>query len=81
MQFTPIKTLLALIFVYGIYVGVYLMSPAPLYATKISSLLFLIFGTIVWYIGFQFGTNRTNHRNTGNESQAGHSQPESGMSK
>lgn len=80
MQFTPINTVLALILVYGTYVGVYLTSPAPLYATTISSILFLIFGAVVWYIGVQYGTYRINHQKAGQGAQANHSQTEVGSS-
>jgi hypothetical protein len=80
MQFTPIKTVLVLILVYGTYVGVYLVSPAPLYATTISSILFLIFGAVVWYIGVQFGARRINHQKAGHAAQANQSQTKAGSS-
>jgi hypothetical protein len=81
MQFTPVKTVLALTIVYGTYVGVYLVSPAPLYATTISSLLFLIFGAVVWYIGIRFGARRIHHQEAGHAAQANQSQTKAGSSK
>ncbi len=80
MQFTPVKTILALILVYGTYVGVYLASPAPLYATTISSLLFLIFGAVVWCIGAQFGAHRINHQKSSQGVRANQSQTKAGSS-
>lgn len=80
MRFTPVKTVLALILVYTTYVGVYLASSAPLYATTISSILFLIFGAVVWYIGVQFGAYRKSHQETIHGAQANQSQTKAGSS-
>lgn len=81
MQFTPVKTVLALTIVYGTYVGVYLVSPAPVYATTINSLLFLIFGAVVWYIGIRFGAHRESPQKAGHAAQANQSQTKAGSSK
>lgn len=80
MQFTVEKTVLALILVYGTYVGVYIASPAPIYATTINSILFLIFGTVVWYIGVKFGIHRKSHQEKAHEGQANQSQTKAGSS-
>lgn len=60
MQFNLAKTLLALVLAYAAYAGIYIVSPAPPYAATISFVLFLVFGTLVWYIGVQYGTHRAN---------------------
>ncbi|MFH5801115.1 hypothetical protein [Haladaptatus sp. CMAA 1911] len=80
MQFTVEKTVLALTIVYGTYVGVYIASPAPIYATTINAILFLIFGTVVWYIRVQFGVHRKSHQETAYEGQANQSQTKLGSS-
>lgn len=69
MQFDAMKTLLGLVLVYGSYAGVYLASPAPLYAVTISLVMFLIFGTVVWYIGFQYGRFRAEGVESNRESR------------
>lgn len=65
MQFGTMQTIFVLVVVYAIYVGIYVVSPAPLYAVSISSVLFLGFGTVVWYTGFKYGTYRAMRAKSG----------------
>lgn len=76
MQFSTVQTILAIVLVYALYVGIYLVSPAPLYAVTINFVLFLVFGTIVWYTGFKYGTYRATRSKSGRVSIEGRSNTE-----
>lgn len=76
MQSGAMQTVFAFVVVYAIYVGIYLMSPAPPYAVTISSVLFLVFGTMVWYMGFKYGTYRATRLKSGRVSIEGRSKTE-----
>ncbi|WP_129113693.1 hypothetical protein [Halegenticoccus tardaugens] len=69
MRFNAVKTILALVLVYGVYAGIYLASPAPPYAVTISFALFFVFGLVIWYVGFWYGKSRPKRQKLNRDAQ------------